>query len=248
MEKTEKKLDYGRTLELQITGGLNDKLLSELPEHWQNILKRLFPGISDDARIHANLFHDPHAKPDIVISYKHVAKKVSIKCGRNPTVHMENYNCFMRCIRLFGATRFILEYFELYHFGKTARISKNGEAYTHDELLVTFADEFEQVNKMINANKELLREIVYRGVIKGYNEGADEIDCLYYGNFEQGFMLTKEEIYDAILNDKKNDRGPLHFGGLIYQPGGRREDRVDRYYSKLKWPILAVKFYVPDII
>ena len=58
-------------------------------------------------------------------------------------------------------------------------------------------------------------------------------------------IYSKEDIYSLILNYREH-KTPIHFGGLNYQPGGRKRTTVDYRYVRIKWGILSPMFYLSE--
>lgn len=200
-----------------------------------------------DIMSYLKFFYDGRAKPDIYLECRHTKVKISIKSGHNPSIHQENFFDFIKFLKRIGISSRTIKIISFYHFGKIKKLSNNGKPFTKDEMIKNYGKYLKQANEEIN-KKKIIEEIIYRTIIKGAKIDREEIDYLYYGSSEKGFLLSIEDIYSLVIKDKKEDILQLHFGGLIYQPSGRREDRVDRYYSRIKWPILCVKFYDNKII
>lgn len=229
--------------ELLIIRKLNNKMFCDLSYHWKSIIKRIYPNINKNDIIRAYSFNDRHAKPDIVISLNNNKVKISIKTGHNPSMHQEYYYDFFKFLERNNVSTKTIKIISFYHFGMSKKLSNNGCPFTKNEIVTRFKDYIIFANNELNKRTDLLEKIIYRSIIIGSNQEREEIDYLYYGNVEKGFLLSKNEIYDIIMNEKKDDDLFIHFGGLIYQPSGRKVNSRDRNYSRIKWPLLCVKFY-----
>ena len=234
--------------EYAIIEEINMKKYYQLREHWKIIIKIIFPFIKDDDLLRAFSFNDKHAKPDIYIAYKGLKKYISIKTGTNPSIHQEYYYDFFKFLERNGLDKKIIKIIYFYHFGITNKLSNNGLPFTKDEIVDKYKKYIIFANQEINKNKDLIKRVINRAVIQGNNTERQIIDYFYYGNNEKGYLLTKNDIYRMVLKEKKEDDKFIHFGGLIYQPSGRKVGSRDRNYSRIKWPILSVKFYIDEII
>ena len=94
-------------------------------------------------------------------------------------------------------------------------------------------------------NEKIIKKIIYRTVIKGANMKRTGLTYLYYGNVEKGFLLSKEDIYSLVLAYREH-KSSIHFGGLNYQPCGRKRTTIDYRYVRIKWPILSPMFYLSE--
>lgn len=240
-------MNKGELNELMIVTYLNKKFYSELSEHWKENIKKMFPFVINEDQIFATIIENRHCKPDIEIMIRQTRIKVSIKSGHNPSIHQEFFFCFMAFLKENDVSRRTLRIIEFYHFGKTKKLSNNGRPFTREEIIKNFGNYLNEANKEIN-NIDLIKKIVYRCVIKGAKAYYKKLDFFYYGNVDKGFLYSEKEIFETVIREKKDDNKAIHFGGLVYQPCGRKEDRVDKNYSRIKWPILCVKFYDNDII
>lgn len=243
-----KVTNIGEKNEKNICDVLNNKKFNELSSMWQDNIKRMFPFVEDNDVINAYLYDDRRAKPDITIKCHKSRINVSIKSGTNPSVHQEYYYDFFQFLKQLGLSSRTRHIIAFYHFGVTNKLGNKDHPLTKDEIIEGYKDYIIQANKEINSNKELIKKFIYRTIIRGNNPDREPMDYFYYGSPVQGFLLSTDEIYDMILKEKKPDDKNIHFGGLIYQPSGRKLHSRDRNYSKVKWPVLCVKFYNNDIL
>lgn len=241
------KKGYGIELEIDIAKTLDGKKYCELTKEWKYRIKQLFHNntFSQLDVIHAYKYYDSYAKPDIVIEVNGMSRKISVKCGKNPSVHMEELGDFLKFLLKIGVPDRIVRIIEFYHYGKSNKLSNRGKPFSREELISDFGEYLVEVNDYFDTHPEIVKYIIYRTVIKGVRK-ADPIDAIFYGNVENGFIITTHEIYDLILKEDKPTLMAPHFRGLVYQPSGRKVGSVDSRYSRIKWTILPVLYYSED--
>jgi len=223
---------------------LNLKRFCELNEKWQNHIKRMFPFVEDNDVIYARKFPDHKSKPDAIIKVRHCCEYLSIKSGRNPSVHQEDYFVFQNFLKRIGVQDWILRTIYFFHFGETKKLNNNGVPFTKEELEERFSEFFLKASEALNDTK-IIEQVIYRTVIKGADQKRNALTFLYFGNVDQGFLLSREDIYSLILNYREH-KSSIHFGGLNYQPGGRNRLRADYRYVRIKLPILSPMYYMSE--
>lgn len=230
--------------EKEIINHLNCMLYKELDDKWKEHIKQMFPFVKDDDVIYARPFPDHQAKPDVIIKVRNTCQYLSVKSGRNPSVHQENFFSFQKFLSKLGVPKAVLRIIYFYHFGKTKKLSNNGEPFTKEELDEKYGEYFLKASQILD-KPYIIKEIVNRTIIKGANPTRTGITYLYYGNVEKGFLLSKEDIYQLVLNYREH-KSSIHFGALNYQPGGRKRTSQDYRYVRIKWPILSPMFYLSE--
>ena len=230
--------------ETEIINHLNCMTFQELDSKWQKHIKTMFPFITDNDIIYARKFPDHQAKPDAILKVRNTCQYLSIKSGRNPSVHQEDFFAFQNFMKKLGIPSKILRIIYFFHFGQTKKTSNNGVPFTKDELEAKYGKYFEIASKYLD-QVEIIKAIINRTIIKGANMKRTGLTYLYYGNVDKGFLLSKEDIYSLVLNYRDN-KTSIHFGGLNYQPGGRKRTTVDYRYVRIKWPILSPMFYLDE--
>lgn len=223
---------------------LNTKSFSSLNEKWQKHIKTMFPFVEDDDVIYARKFPDHKSKPDAIIKVRHTCEYLSIKSGRNPSVHQEDYFVFQNFLKRIGVSEQVLRTIYFFHFGETKKLNNNGQPFTKEQLEENYSEYFLKASQKLD-DKKIIEDIIYRTVIKGADQKRNALTYLYFGNVEQGFLLSKEDIYTLVLR-YRNHKSSIHFGGLNYQPGGRNRTRADYRYVRIKWPILSPMYYLNE--
>lgn len=231
--------------EESIVNYLNKKKFINLSEKWQKHIKVMFPFIEDEDVLYVRKFPNHQAKPDIIIKVRHTNVYVSIKSGRNPSVHMESYFTFIRFLRSLKISDRTLKIITFYHFGKTDKLSNNGKPFAKEELQENFSQYFLEANRELD-NRKIIEKVVNRTILVGADSSRTAADYLYYGSTDKGVLLSKEEIYEEVLRERTHENRPIHFGALNYQPSGRSRNSDDFRYARIKWPLLAKMFYEKD--
>ncbi|MCQ2086934.1 MAG: hypothetical protein MJZ37_02520 [Bacilli bacterium] len=223
---------------------LNFKRFKDLNEKWKKHISTMFPFIKDDDVIYARKHPDHQAKPDAIIKVRNTLQYLSIKSGRNPSVHQEDFFTFRRFLKYLGVDTWVLRTIYFYHFGETMKISNNGVPFTKEELEERYSSYFLKASIALD-KEEIIKKVINRTVIKGANNKRTALTYLYYGNVDKGFLLSKEDIYSLVLNYREH-KTSIHFGGLNYQPSGRKRTTVDYRYVRIKWGILSPMFYLSE--
>ena len=99
-----------------------------------------------------------------------------------------------------------------------------------------------EVNEFFSSHEDILREIIYRTIIRGRLK-RDLIDYFYYGNPAKGFLLSAKDIDRLITKEKTALNKTVAFKSLTYVGYGRSEDKEKRQELMIHWPILCKWFY-----
>ena len=241
-------MQSGKQNEIDIITALTGKAFSDLEENWKKHIKTMFPSIKETDVIHAYFYHDDHAKPDIVVTVNSVSIMLSIKSGRNPSCHLENYSDFMGYLSKIGVPYRIQRIMYFYQFGRTEKLSNHGEPFTRDQIQNNFKPYIKEVNEFFLAHQDIVKKIIFRSLIRGIRYKADPIDYFYYGSVNRGFLLSRDDIYRIILEDPYTESRAIHFYSLIFQPDGRSVSKANHLYIRIKWPVLCIKFYDDEFI
>ena len=148
----------------------------------------MFPFILEKDLILCTHYEDKNGKPDIVISVRHTNIYVSIKTGKNCSMHQEPFETFKEFLRKKGVSERTLRILELFQFGKTDRLSNNGEPFTPKELEDKFKNYFIEASKDLD-KLEIIDAVVFRSILKGCVLKRYKVNYLYYGNLETGYIL-----------------------------------------------------------
>jgi hypothetical protein len=242
-------MQCGKANELDIIAVLNNHRFQSLNDKWKSLVKRMFPLIKDDDLIRAYSYKDPYAKPDLMVVVQSQRIFLSIKSGHNPSCHQELFGSFMDFLRKSQVPERYLRIISFFHFGRSSKLSNNGRSFTKDEIVSQYGQYIVETNEYFQTRKDLIEKVIYRTVIRGVRSNVDEIDYFYYGNVNNGFMLSRQDIFEFITHDFTGLKNVApRFGSLLYQPDGRRVDRKEQAYVRIKWPILCTKYYDKEFL
>lgn len=232
----------GSLNETMILQSLNKHFYKELDGNWKRHMKRMFKNITDDDYIFANYYEFKDAKPDIEIIVKKRKILLSIKSGHAPAVHNEPIYTFFQFLRSFDVPERIINIIAFYHYGFSLKKNAPFHVYTHAELITKYSKYIQEVNDYFLNRKEVVREMIYRFVLRGRLE-RDIADYLYYGNSAKGFLLSPTDIMNLILNDENRECKSLCFCAFVYISTARNPKNKRRHQTKIYWPILCKYYY-----
>ena len=237
----------GSLNETMILIALNNHHFKDLSDKWKRHVKRMFKEIKDDDFITAKYYSYSDGKPDLEIIVNKRKVLLSIKSGHSPCMHYEPVYTFYNFLRDLNTPERIIKIIAFYHYGYSLRKEKREKHYTREEIVKEFPNEIKEVNDFFNSNEDLIREIIYRCIIKGRLK-RDVIDYFYYGNSSRGFLLSTSDIFKLILNEPKVFYETLSFKSLTYVSCARNPDNPKRHHIKINWPILCRWYYDDDFM
>ena len=181
----------------------NNKYLNELDENSQLFLKELFNNeINDDEPI-KSWKNKMVQKTDIFIKYKNYIKNISIKCGKDNSIHHEQIQEFKMYLEKLGIPYKVVDKYISYHYG----YMKDKDGKTDFSRLINskkykmfYQDDINIFNGYINKTR-IIVDIIDRFIIRGRNSDYD-IDALICGTPKDYIWIMKYDIYDLILSKK----------------------------------------------
>lgn len=244
--------EYGMKNEQDIINYLNGKLFMDLDKKWQNHMKVMFPFILDKDVISCRHYEEEKGKPDMVITVRHTNIYVSIKSGKKCSMHEEPFETFADFLRKKGVSERTIKTISFFQFGETEKLSNNGKPFTPYELKEKFEKYFIEASMDLDKD-EIIDAVIFRTILKGCVLKRYKVNYLYYGNLQEGFLLSEEEIYSLVHQYRTHDKTAIHFGGLNFHPCRRTRDQDKFHNCRIKWPILALLYYrteqeIKDII
>lgn len=237
----------GMTNEIMILTGLDSHLYKDLTPKWKRHMKRMFKDIKDDDYITATYYDFKDAKPDIVIKVNNRRVFVSIKSGRAPSVHYEPVATFIKFLKEMEVPKRIIKIILFYHYGFSLKKGVTDYVLSRNEIIEKYSKYIYEVNDYFHEDEDLLKEIIYRTIIRGRLD-RDLIDYFYYGNPRKGFLLSITDIIDLIVGDPNYMCESICFNQLTYVSCARQKDNPRRHHIKINWPILSKWFYDIDFI
>ena len=234
----------GAMNETMILTALDNHKFKDLADNWKRHIKRMFKNVQNNDIIYCNYHEYKDAKPDLNIICNGRTVMLSVKSGHNPSVHFEPIYSFVDFLRKIGVPEEIIRKIAFYHSGHSIKLDKY---YTREEIIAKYPNLLKQVNDYFSNHNEIVREIVYRAIIRGRLK-RDLIDYFYYGNSSKGFLLSVVDILKLIESDKTQYYQTLKIKQLTYVASSRDRNNPRSKCVVLHWPILSVWFYDEDFM
>lgn len=232
----------GSVNETMIRVALDKHYYKDLDELWKRHMKRMFKSIKDDDYIYCNYYEYKDAKPDLVITVNNRKILLSVKSGHSPTMHDEPVKTFYDFLREMNVPERMIRIISFYHYGYSLKPGMSHYPLSREEIIAKHSFYLNQVNDYFRSHQEIIRELIYRSIIRGRLK-RDVIDYLFYGNSSKGFLLSVSDILKLISNDKNEGCKSICFNSLTYVVASREKGNEKRHHLKLHWPILSKWFY-----
>lgn len=242
-------MNYGYQNEFDFVELFNNKYLYELDDNSQLFLKELFNDLIDNTEIIKSWKNKMVQKTDIFIKFKNYIKNISIKCGRDNSIHHEQIQEFKRYLGNIGIPYNIIDKYMSYHYGYMK--DKNGQTdysriLSSDEYKKIYQTEIDIFNNQINKTR-IIVDMIDRFIVKGRNSDYD-IDALICGKVDDYVWIMKYDIYDLILSKRSMFFTSPHIACITLGPKKRNLDGTsknvrDRYLLCARW-----NFIKEDII
>lgn len=220
--------------ELDFVRKLNNRYVGDLEQEFVNLIYKIYNynvKENDLIRCYKSFKTD---KTDIVVVINGVKKNVSIKSGKNNSIHLESLEEFIGFLKNNGVTDDVINLYFDYHNG----LNENGYRISVKEYQIEHVEEINKINLFIN-DKKILNNAIERFLFKGTNYCNNRVDFIIYGNVNKFFCYSREEIRSFLLqyNEQFNS---IHFSCLILQPWARNLNFNEKYeyrrgYVQVKW-------------
>ena len=231
----------GSVNETMILTALNNHKYIDLDNHWKKHIKRMFKHIRDEDVIKATYYPCKDAKPDLIVTVNNRSTYLSIKSGHSPSMHYEPLKTFYDFLREQGVSERIIKIISFYHYGYSLKPGVTPYKLTRDEIIEKYSKEIKEANEYFLSHQEIVREIIYRSIIRGRMK-RDLIDYLYYGNSSKGYLLSISDIMRLIFKDRNEICPSIHFYGLTYVSCARSSSEK-QHHLRINWPLLCKYFY-----
>ena len=234
-------MNYGYKNEFDFVELFNNKYLYELDSNSQNFLKDLFGNTIDNTEQIKSWKNKMVQKTDIFIKYKNYIKNVSLKCGRNNSIHNEQVQEFKRYLEKLGIPYNIIEKYMSYHYGYKKDENNKidfSKILSSEEYKKLYQQEIDIFNNTLNKTK-IIVDMIDRFIIRGKNSDYD-IDVLICGTVDNYVWIKKYDIYDLILSKKSLFFTSPHIACITLGPKKRNLDGTsknvkDRYIVCGRW-------------
>lgn len=234
-------MNYGYQNELDFVNHFNDKYLYELDNNSKLFLKELFGEFIDNTEKIKSWKNKMAQKADIFIKYKKIIKSVSLKCGKNNSVHCENIQDFKRYLINLNIPYKIIDKYISYHYGyrknddETTDFTQQLSSEEYKEL---YQHEINDFNQTINKTR-IIVDMIDRFLVRGRNSDYD-IDALVSGLVDDYVWILKYDLYDLILSKKDFNYTSPHIACMTIGPkkrnlNGNSLNVKDRYQVCIRW-------------
>ena len=232
----------GALNETMILSTLDKHYYKDLSDKWKRHMNRMFKDIQPDDYITVDYYPYKDAKPDLEIKVRNKTIHLSVKSGHSPTVHHERTYSFFQFLKDLDVPKRILRIMYFYHYGYSCKNPGNSHIFSREEILEKYPEYVKEVNEFFSSHEDILREIIYRTIIRGRLK-RDLIDYFYYGNPAKGFLLSIKDIDRLITKEKIVLDKTVAFKSLTYVGYGRSEDKEKHNDLMIHWPVLCKWFY-----
>lgn len=229
---------YGSFVESQIANYLCKKHYDNLSTHWRRLVKMMIPTIEDDDIIYCENVA-ARIKQDIFIVARGEKKTISIKSGKDASLHCELLDSFCTFLRHLNVSEYHIETLRLYHYGDGTIDGTGAERDDVVTVKVKLADRIQKFNEELN-KPEYLRNILYRFLSFGTLNQKDHVDYLYYGNLYVGGLYDMKDLIDFFTIEHTVNIKGIHFGPFFYCAFYRFADKdskgeKNRHYLTIRW-------------
>lgn len=233
-------MNYGYQNENDFVELFNGKYPYELDSNSQNLLKDLFGEILDDKEPIKSWKNKVNQKSDIFIKYGNYIKGISLKCGKNNSIHSEPIQEFKRYLEKLYIPYKTVDKYVSYHYGYKRDEKGNTDFSTllsSEEYKQYYQGELDVFNYAINKTRIII-DMIDRFLIRGRNSDYD-IDALVCGTTDDYVWINKYDLYDLILSKRCLDFTSPHVACLTIGPKkrclGSKEHIRDRYVVCIRW-------------
>lgn len=246
-------INQGYLKEDEMVEFLNGKTVSSLSDNLHQLLVRLFGVVDPNEKIKCE-YCEQYTKPDFKVTYKGESRYVSMKSGDAETIHSEKVQTLIPFLRSIGVSKETLKTLLLYQFGDGTTNGTGQKRYNNHETYIWLKSRIQAANAELNTD-EMTEKIFERIVYQGVKDTVKPADCIYHGNYENGFLATKKQISLYIKDKDWSYLENLHVGPLLMRPHARyagvpirnenNRIKMDFYWPKLKLDIIYIskKYY-----
>lgn len=234
-------MNYGYQNELDFVELFNNKYIYELDNNTKKFLKELFEEEIDEGEMIKSWKNKTPQKADIFIKYKNYVKGISLKCGKNNSIHHESIQDFKRYLEKLGVSYNTIDKYVSYHYGYAKDKEGNidfTKKLSADEYKNLYQETIDIFNKSINKTR-IIVDMIDRFIIRGRNSDYD-IDALICGTTDDYVWITKYDMYDLILSKRCLDYTSPHIACMTIGPkkrnlDGNSKNNRDRYLVCIRW-------------
>lgn len=212
----------------------NDKFVYQLEDKYVGFLEDIYARKLDRKSYVICWKPVVNEKTDVIIRVGGEKKRLSIKSGKNNSVHMEKLSSFIKFLRELGCSDEIIDLYKEFHYG----VLESGRRVSSKEYQELFPERMKKLNDVFNRNIDLVK-VIDRFLFEGLNCVIDFVDVVVYGTIDNFKVATRKEITEYLLYYRDEFLTP-HFSALVLQPWTRNLNNNVKYeyrreYVQVKW-------------
>lgn len=215
----------------------NNKFLNKLNPNIKLFIKELFPKLKNTDEIIAKKYFSNY-KPDIVIEAYGIKKYISIKTGKNNSVHQEHIFSFCNFLKEQNTPEKTIANLLFFHFNDQ---TKNGSGMNRKNA-ANFIENNPRIIKDINNyfnNNNFVEKAINRILFEGEYYNLPKVDYIYYGNLNNGIWASRTQILNYMIKNNIFSNS-IHISKIYYQSlqrnlSNKPQNEFRRYYVQFKW-------------
>ena len=237
----------GQLVEDEFILHLNGKKIAELNDNLRYMLEDLFGVLDRDEIVECKKAED-WIKPDVLITYQGRTKGLSVKTGKADIFHTEQLKYFIPYLKDIGISEYSIETLLLFQFGDDTTNGTGKFRMNQGQAFEKYKDRIEALNEELNANEEVVMNLIDRFLFAGVNPEADKADAIFIGDAYEGVCVTRKQMMKYIKNVRYDFYNNPHVGPILLIPAGRyilrnslHEEK--RFKISAWWPKAENTFY-----
>lgn len=179
-------------------------------------------------------------KTDIIIKIGIDRRNISIKSGKNNSIHLETLTSFLDFLKELNCPSELIHIYKGYHLGYDIYGNRMGGKILQE----LHSSDLTKLNDFFNQD-EIRRKAINRFLFNGINSDCNSVDVVIYGTPESFYYATRDQISNYLLMQNDTFLSP-HFSSLVLQPWTRNLNYNPKY--EYRRGFVQVKWYRLDIV
>lgn len=234
--------NVGLFKEEQMVVSLNNKLFSELSGYLRLFITKLYGIIQENDLIKAEIVPD-YQKPDFCVTVNEVTHYISMKNGVVVTLQQLDIDKFCLYLKENKISNETIETIRLFHYGDGTLDGTGKERLDYQSIMPTLAKCIARANFELNRNKAFVWQTVEKCIFKGFSEEKIPAEFLYFGDTEDGYIVSNEIVKKEVCTRYYGFYDNLHVGPILFRPHARYAGKkiLNEKYRR------SVDFYWPNL-
>lgn len=186
-------MQYGIKNEIYFANTLNGKKVKDLPQEMQELIYAIFDNVREYSVIECWRSHYLE-KADIKIRINGNVKGISIKTGKNCSMHQEHYKKFSDFLIKLGVDYEFINILHRFIIGKINNKKVNSKTYIENNL-----KEIELIRNKFN-DYYIKTNLLIRFIIQGTELQNYDCDAIIHGTPNNFLWATKSEILKYLID------------------------------------------------